>query len=130
MDYLTKKFGIYTIYSFGLIVSSLSCLFLYPCPPIPKFISFIIIGFLLNGLGQSPVFIPGLVALSQNVRKHDPNIDELIANDIASTVNTLTINVGEFIGPIIGGFYTAKYDFKYCRIFNININCIYVSYFY
>ena len=114
LDYLTKKFGIYTIYSFGLIISSISCLFLYPCPPIPKFISFIVFGFLLNGFGQSPVFIPGLVALSHNIRKVDSNIDELIANDISSTFNSLTIDIGEFIGPIIGGFYTSKYDFKYC----------------
>ena len=114
LDYLTKKFGIYTIYSFGLIISSISCLFLYPCPPIPRFIIFIIFGFLLNGFGQSPVFIPGLIALSQNIRKVDPNIDKLIANDISSTLNSLTMDIGEFIGPIIGGFYTSKYDFKYC----------------
>ena len=88
--------------------------FLYPCFPFPKRIVFIITGFLLNGIGQAPVFIPGLVALSKNIRSIDPNIDELIANDIASAVNTLTIYTGEFIGPIIGGFLTARYGFKYC----------------
>jgi predicted MFS family arabinose efflux permease len=129
LNYLTKTFGIYVVYSFGLIISSISCLFLYPCPPIPKSIGFIVFGFLLNGFGQSPVFIPGLVALSQNVRKHDPNIDELIANDIASTVNTLTINIGEFIGPIIGGYYTSKYDFKYCCYIIFLLGIIYSAIF-
>ena len=129
LNYLTMTFGIYVVYSFGLIISSISCLFLYPCPPIPKSIGFIVFGFLLNGFGQSPVFIPGLVALSQNVRKHDPNIDELIANDIASTVNTLTINTGEFIGPIIGGYYTSKYDFKYCCYIIFLLGIIYSAIF-
>ena len=129
LDYLTKKFGIYTIYSFGLIVSSISCLFLYPCPPIPRFISFIIFGFLLNGFGQSPVFIPGLVALSHNIRKIDANIDELIANDISSTFNSLTIDIGEFIGPIIGGFYSSKYDFKYCCYIIFLLGIIYSAIF-
>ena len=114
LDYLTAKFGIYSIYSFGLITCSLSPIFLYPCPPFPKRIVVLITGFLLNGVGQAPVFIPGLVDLSKNISSIEENIDEFIANDIASAVNTLTIYTGEFVGPIIGGFLTTKYDFKYC----------------
>ena len=133
LDYLTSKFGIYTIYTFGLIVSSLSPPFLYPCPPIPKFITFIIFGFLLNGIGQAPVFVPGLVALSYGIQKIDSNIDELIANDIASAVNILTINIGEFVGPIIGGYLTAKYGFSYCCFVMFLIgsifSCIFIAYF-
>ena len=114
LDYLTAKFGLYTIYSFGLIVSTISPLLLYPCPPFPKKIICVISGFLVNGIGQAPVFIPGLVALAKNIRSIDINIDDLIANDISSAINTLTIYIGEFIGPIIGGFLTSNYDFKYC----------------
>ena len=55
-----------------------------------------------------------MVALSKNIRSIDPNIDDLIANDIASAVNTLTIYTGEFLGPIIGGFLTSRFGFKYC----------------
>ena len=117
LDYLTSKFGLYTIYSFGLVVSTLSPILLYPCPPFSKRIIFVITGFLLNGIGQAPVFIPGLVALSKNIRNIDENIDELIANDISSAVNTLTIYIGEFVGPIIGGYLTSTYDFKYCCYF-------------
>ena len=129
MNYLTKKFGLYTIYSFGLLASTLSALFLYPCPPIPRFITFIVFGFLLNGIGQSPVFIPGLMALSNNIIKIDKNIDELIANDIASAINNLTIDIGEFIGPIIGGYYTSKYNFKYCCYGMFFVGIIYSAIF-
>ena len=123
LDDLTKKFGHYSIYSFGLIVSTISPIFLNPCPPFPKKIIFVISGFLINGIGQAPVFIPGLVALSENIKSIDTNIDELIANDISSAINTLTIYIGEFIGPIIGGYLTSKYDFKYCCYFMFLIGC-------
>ena len=123
LDDLRNKFGHYSIYSFGLIVSTISPIFLNPCPPFPKKIIFVISGFLINGIGQAPVFIPGLVALSENIKSIDTNIDELIANDISSAINTLTIYIGEFIGPIIGGYLTSKYDFKYCCYFMFLIGC-------
>ena len=129
IDELKLIIGIYTIYSLGLIISSLSPLFLYPCPPFPKKIIFIILGFLINGLGSAPVFIPGLIALSKNIRQIDINIDELTANDISAAMNNLTIDIGEFIGPIIGGFLTSKYDFKYCCYMMFLIGIIYSGIF-
>ena len=134
LDSLTSKFGIYVTFSSGLIIISLGPLFLYPCSPIPQSIISIIIGFLLIGVGSAPVFIPGLVALSKNIRIIDPNIDELTANDISSAINNLTIDIGEFIGPIAGGFFTSRYDFKYCCyiVFLIGIvySGIFVMYFF
>ena len=134
LDALSSKFGVYLIYITGLIFSSLSAIFIYPCPPIPENIIFIIFGFLLNGTGSAPVFIPGLVLLSKNIRKVDPTIDELMANDISSAINNLTIDIGEFLGPIVGGFFTSRYDFKFCCfiIFVISIcySAIFFVYFY
>jgi MFS family permease len=114
LDNISAKFGIYFTFSCGLIFSSISPLFLYPCPPIPRSLISIIIGFLFIGAGSAPVFIPGLVALSKNIRKIDKNIDELTANDISSAVNNLTVSIGDFSGPIIGGFFSSHYDFKHC----------------
>lgn len=114
LDKLSSKFGIYLTFSIGLIVSVISPIFLYPCPPIPKSLISIIIGFLLVGAGSAPVFVPGLVALAKNIRKIDKNIDELSANDISSAINNLTIAIGDFSGPIIGGFFTSRFDFNYC----------------
>ena len=82
-------------------------------------------GFLLIGIGTAPVFIPGLVALAKNIRKIDDNIDDLTSNDISSAINNLTIDVGEFIGPIVGGFFTSRYDFKYCCYYIFLIGIIY-----
>ena len=114
LDSLTPKFGLYLIYIIGSLLLSFGSLFLYPCPPIPNKLIFIIIGFLINGVGSAPVFIPGLILLSKNIRIVDQNIDEFTANDISSAINNFTIDVGEFIGPIIGGFFTSRYNFKIC----------------
>ena len=134
LDVLSSKFGVYLIYIIGLIFSSLSALFIYPCPPIPQNIIFIIFGFLLNGTGSAPVFIPGLVLLSKNIRKVDPTIDELTANDISSAINNLTIDIGEFLGPIVGGFFTSRYDFKFCCfiifVISISYSAIFFVYFH
>ena len=134
LDSLTPKFGLYLIYTIGSLLLSLSTLFFYPCPPIPNNLIFIIIGFLINGVGAAPVFIPGLILLSKNIRIVDPNIDELTANDISSAINNLTIDVGEFIGPIVGGFFTSRYNFKFCCFIifciSISINAIFFLYFF
>lgn len=133
LDRMSSKYGIYMTFSFGLILTAISPLFLYPCPPIPRSLIFIIMGFLMIGIGTAPVFIPGLVALAKNIRKIDENIDDLTSNDISSAINNLTIDVGEFIGPIVGGFFTSRYDFKYCCyiIFLIGIiySIIFILYF-
>ena len=130
LDSLTQKFGVYLIYISGLVFSSLSSLFIYPCPPIPQKILFIIFGFLLNGIGSAPVFIPGLILLSKNIRINDSTIDELTANDISSAINNLTIDVGEFLGPIVGGFLTSRYSFKFCCYIIFLISIAYSTIFF
>ena len=114
LDSISAKFGIYITFSVGMICLSISPLFVYPVPPIPKSLLLIMLGFFINGLGSAPVFIPGLVALSKNIRKIDPNIEEFTANDISSAINNLTIAIGDFSGPIIGGFFTSRFNFKQC----------------
>ena len=130
LDTITGKFGIYLVYTLGLIFTSFSCLFMYPYPPIPQNIIFVILGFLLNGMGSAPVFIPGLVLLSKNIRKVDPSIDELTSNDISSAINNLTIDIGEFLGPIVGGFLTSRYDFKFCCLIIFIIGFCYTFIFF
>ena len=129
LDNLSAKFGLYVSFSVGLIFSVISPLFLNPCPPIPKSLISIIFGFLLIGVGSAPVFIPGLVALAKNIKKVDKNIDELTANDISSAINNLTIAIGDFGGPIIGGFFTSRYNFNYCCFIVCIIGVIYSVFF-
>ena len=36
------------------------------------------------------------------------------ANDIASAINNLCVELGDFLGPILGGFLTDKFGFSVC----------------
>ena len=103
---------------------------IYPYPPIPKNLIFVIIGFILIGGGGVPIFIPGLIALNKNIKRIDPNIDELSAGDITSAINFLTINIGDFCGPIIGGFFSTYLGFKHCCLVISIIVLIYCLLFF
>lgn len=133
LDKISEIFGIYFTFTFGLILSGISSLFICPVPPIPQSLFFVIIGFFMIGTGSVPVFIPGLVMLSKNIKKIDINIDELSANDIASAINNLCVELGDFLGPITGGFLTDKFGFKLCCFFvsilGIGYSLIYIFFF-
>ena len=124
-----NKFGIYLTYTFGLICTELGPLFLYPITPLPKNILFVLLGLILIGIGQAPIFVQGFVLLLNIVKKISPNKDEIFLNDISSTLNNITIDIGGFIGPIIGGFITTKYNFNICCIIMFAVAFIYLIVF-
>lgn len=129
LDRISAKFGIYLTFTFGLILSGISSLFIYPVPPFPHSLFFIIIGFFMIGTGSVPVFIPGLVMLSRNIKKIDKKIDEMSANDIASAINNLCVELGDFLGPILGGFLTDKFGFSICCFSVSMLGIFYASIF-
>ena len=116
LDALASKFGNYLTFISGVIILGTCSLMIYPVPPLPQSVIIIIIGFLICGCGGVPVFIPGLVMLAKNIKKSDKSIDEMSANDIASVLNTLCTNIGDFLGPILGGYLSEKIRFKLCCV--------------
>ena len=134
LDVLTAKFGNYLIFIVGVSALGISSLMIYPVPPLPQSIIVIIIGFLICGTGGVPVFIPGLVMLAKNIKKSDKSIDEMNANDIATVLNTLCTELGDFIGPILGGYLSEKVGFKLCcliiSIIVMSYASIFILFFY
>jgi predicted MFS family arabinose efflux permease len=116
LDTLTSKFGNYLIFIIGVTIIGISSLMIYPVPPLPQSVIVIVIGFLICGCAGVPVFIPGLVMLAKNIKKSDKSIDEMSANDIATVLNTLCTNIGDFLGHLLGGYLSEKIGFKYCCI--------------
>lgn len=112
IDLLTERFGLYGSSFIGLVLASLGILMVYPYPPIPKSVIFVIVGLGLIGGGGAPIFIPGLVSLNKSVKRIAPEIDKLSANDISSAINNITIAIGDFSGPIIGGYFSTYFGFK------------------
>ena len=125
LDLITKKLGLYGASCLGLLIASIGVLMIYPYPPIPKNLIFVFIGFILIGGGSVPIFIPGLIALNKNIKRIEPDIDDLVAGDITSSINFLIINIGDFCGPIIGGFFSTYLGFKNCCL---AISCIILFY--
>ena len=114
LDKISAKIGIYFTFSLGLFLSGISSLFVYPTPPLAQSPINILIGFFILGIGSVPVFIPGLVMLSKNIKKIDDSIDEMSANDIASAINNLCLDLGNFVGPILGGYLADNFGFQLC----------------
>ena len=131
LDLVSKKIGLYGTASLGLFISFLGAFFLSPIIPCINNIYTLIIGFGLLGTGQAPIFIPLLIALSKEIQKIEPGINELVANDIATSVNNVTFSVGKFSGPIIGGYITDALGFNYCCFFiSLFILIYYVAFNY
>ena len=117
LDLVSKKLGLYGTSSLGLLIISLGSFFCAPIIQMFNNIFFLIIGFGLLGAGQAPVFIPLLLALSKTILKLETNMDELTANDIATSLNNIFVAIGEFSGPVIGGSITSYLGFNYCCFF-------------
>ena len=124
---LSNSIGYHASMSIGLFLTSIGCFCIYPVPPIPKYIISVIFGLIFLGLGGSPIYVPGLLSLTKEVKGN--NIDEKTANDIASAMNNLSVSIGDFIGPILGGFLTSKYNFKYCCLLVSLIMLFYFIFF-
>ena len=117
LDYISSKIGLYGTSSLGLFLTALGGFLMAPLISILNNIFILIIGFGLLGAGQAPIFIPLLIALSKCIIKIEKNIDELTANDIATSLNNVFVGIGEFSGPIIGGSLTSYFGFNYCCFF-------------
>ena len=122
LNLLTDRFGFHGTTCIGLLMGAIGSLLVYPVPPFPQNIFFILFGLcLIGGLG-GPIYVTGLINLSHYIRKIDPTIDEFTANDIGSAMYQFINNVGDFVGPVLGGFISKFLGFKYsCLIISILI---------
>ena len=116
LNAITDKLGMEKTPCLGLLMITLGCLFVYPVFPIPQNIISILIGLCLIGGAGAPLNVPGLINMSNYLKIYDNNLDELTSNDIASTLYSLANNIGDFIGPTLGGFLSTQFGFKNCCI--------------
>ena len=127
---ITKRFGMHGTECIGILMTALGCLFIYPVPPIPKSLISILFGLCLAGGAGAPINVPALINLSKDLKKFDPNLDEFTASDIASTYYTLVTDMGDFIGPVLGGFLSSHFGFKYCCLIISGIIFVFLIVFF
>ena len=130
LNIITDKFGMEKTPCLGLIMITIGCLFVYPVFPIPKSIILILIGLCLIGGAGAPLNVPGLINMSNFLKFYDKYLDDPTANDIASTLYTIANNIGDFIGPTLGGFLSSKFGFEKCCLFLSLFFFIYLIFYY
>ena len=113
-----NSFGSKLTISFGLLINSFFVTFLFPGNLFPRNLLIIIIGMILLGPAQALVNIPSMEDYL-NTLKFYFDFEDNDANDISSMLYNLSINLGDAIGPIIGGFFTEIKNFEFA--------CFYVS---
>ena len=130
INIISKKLGNFHSISAGILSNIIGIYLIYPLPPFPKQIVFIIIGLSLIGAG-SLIFIFSLIELSKILKKICVNYDESTINDIASAVNNLFTSIGNLLGPIIGGFLSSHFGFKIsCIIIFIIFSVFYILFLF
>ena len=67
LDVTTQKFGLYGTSFIGLIMAALGVYMIFPYYPFPQKIISVIMGLTLIGGGGSPLFIPGLISISNQI---------------------------------------------------------------
>ncbi len=109
---ISKKIGNFNSMSAGIFANTFAIYLIYPLPPFPKNLFFIIIGLSLIGAGGPLIFILGLLELSKNLKNICGDYDQNTINDIASAIFNLFISIGDLLGPIIGGFFSSHFNFQ------------------
>ena len=109
---ISKKIGNFNSMSAGIFANTIAIYLIYPLPPFPNNLVFIIIGLSLIGAGGPLIFILSLLELSKSLKNICGYYDQSTINDIASAINNLFISVGDLLGPIIGGFFSSHFSFQ------------------
>ena len=130
---MTVKLGMNATVSLGLIFIIIGALLVFPISIFPQNIIFVIIGLILIGASGAPINVPALILLGKIIKDTDSSLDEYTCNDISSAIYNFGTNIGDFCGPIFGGYISDKYGFKYSNIFTsilgIIITLIFSFYF-
>ena len=130
LNQITDKFGMIMTPCLGLLMISIGCLFVYPVPPIPQNLICILFGLCLIGGSGAPINVPGLINMSNFLKSYDQSLDEATANDIASTFYSIANNIGDFLGPTLGGFLSSKMGFKNCCVILAILFFVYLIFYY
>lgn len=128
---LIKSTAVKYILCVGVLVNSISVLFLAPAGFLPQsFISPVIGLYLLNFTAGFTVL--GSILDFSDILENKFEFSENLADDTSSGIYIIGINIGELIGPGLGGALTSNFNFEYaCMIIgflNITASITYFIY--
>ena len=117
----------------GQIIIIFGAPFVYPLDFLPQTILSIIFGLALLGASGAFICVAVIIQYGKIAKSIDNMIDDFSMNDISSATFNLGINIGDFIGPLYGGFVSTNFGFKYSNIYISVIgflNCMYYYIYY
>jgi predicted MFS family arabinose efflux permease len=102
-------------YKFTILIGLLSiCIGVLMIPPIsffPQTIVTVIIGLFIEGIPGAFVACSSICVLII-ILKEKTNLDDTTIHEISSAIYNLALNIGESIGPAMGGYVSRNVDFK------------------
>jgi MFS family permease len=116
LDLITNRFGLIASVFLGIMFVVVGALLVYPIPIFPKSLIFVIIGLIFLGFSGAPIDVPIIIILNEKIKKKNKNLDDNLIHDISSALYNFSVNIGDFLGPIIGGFISEKKGFLMSNI--------------
>ena len=116
LNLITNRFGLITSVFIGIIFIIIGAFLVYPIPIFPKHIIFVIMGLAFLGFSGAPLDVPEIMILNKKIKKINKNLDDNTIHDISSALYNFSYNIGDFLGPIIGGFISEKKGFLMSNI--------------
>ena len=117
LNKILENFGLILTILLGQILIIIGSPLVYPLNFLPQSIITIILGLALLGISGAFTCVAVIIQFGKIAKKTNNLLNDSSINDISAAVFNLGINVGDFIGPIFGGFISTKYSFKYSNVY-------------
>jgi MFS family permease len=119
---ITTRFGLKLTITVGLFFNFIGALFISPIGLLPQSYFTIIIGLLILGIPGALISVPGICDLIEILQSKLKRSEDSVANDVASAIYNLAVNLGEALGPSIGGHISKVKNFETSCICSSLIN--------
>ena len=110
---LIKDTNSITMIVIGLLTSGLSNFLIGPSYLLPNNLILIIMGLFVSGITMAFFRVPIIPIMLKRVEARFP-LSKRKASDLVSTMYNLTFSIGQFCGPIYGGYLTDMIGYRNC----------------
>jgi len=130
LNKIISNFGFKLTILLGQIVIIIGAPFVYPIKFLPQSIISIIFGLSLLGISGAFTCVVVIIEYGRIAKEINNNLNDNSINDISSAIFNFGISLGDFIGPVFGGFISTKYGFLYSNVYMSFIALLNAAFFF